>query len=154
MVTVKASPTIITTASFCAGNVVGSAIPQDSAVLSGGYNESGTITFTLTAPDHTVVDVETVTPHGNGTYKTANTQAATQVGTYIWTASYAGDVLNQAAHDQGGLAEQVTTIKASPVITTTPNITCRLPGDGVVPDRHGHLIRRIQPEGDDHFHAV
>ena len=38
-----------TTASFLAGSttVVGSAIPEDSAVLSGGYNETGTITFTL-----------------------------------------------------------------------------------------------------------
>ena len=118
---VAASPTLVTTASFSAGNVVGSAIPQDSAVLSGGYDESGTITFTLTAPDHSVVDSETVTPSGDGTYTTSNMNVATEVGTYTWTVGYAGDGLNNGAADQGGTAEQVTTIQASPSITTTPS---------------------------------
>jgi len=76
-----ASPTLVTTASFTAGNVVGSAIPQDSAVLSGGYHESGAITFTLTAPDGSVVDTEQVTPNGDGVYTTSNANVATQVGT-------------------------------------------------------------------------
>ena len=78
--TIKASPSLITTASFLAGSttVVGSAIPEDSAVLSGGYSETGTITFTLTAPDNTVVDTEMVTPNGDGTYTTSNANVATQ----------------------------------------------------------------------------
>ena len=54
--------------------------PADSAVLSGGYSETGTITFTLTAPDNTVVDTEMVTPNGDGTYTTSNANVATQVG--------------------------------------------------------------------------
>ena len=120
MTTIKASPSLITTASFLAGSttVVGSAIPEDSAVLSGGYNETGTITFTLTAPDNTVVDTEMVTPNGDGTYTTSNANVATQVGTYVWTVSYAGDGLNNGTVDQGGAAEKVTTIKASPAINT------------------------------------
>ena len=104
-------------------NVVGSAIPQDSAVLSGGYNESGPLTFTLTAPDNSVVDTETITPNGDGTYATSNTNIATQVGTYTWTVSYAGDGLNNPASDQGGTAEQVTTVKASPTISTSASET-------------------------------
>ena len=42
----------------------------DSAVLSGGYNETGTITFTLTAPDGSTVDTETIAVNGDGTYTT------------------------------------------------------------------------------------
>ncbi len=98
---------------------MGSAIPQDSAVLSGGYQESGPLTFKLTAPDNSVVDTETVTPNGDGTYTTSNTNVATQVGTYTWTVSFAGDRLNNPANDQGGTAEQVTTVKASPTVVTT-----------------------------------
>ena len=44
---------------------------KDSATLAGGYNETGIITFTLYAPDGTtVVDTETATVYGNGTYST------------------------------------------------------------------------------------
>jgi hypothetical protein len=123
LITIKASPTLVTTASFAAGNVVGGAIPQDSALLSGGFNESGTITFTLTAPDKSVVDTETVMPNGDGTYATANANIATQVGTYTWAVNYAGDGLNNPANDQGGAAEQVATVKASPTISTSAGDT-------------------------------
>src|SRR3989442_9724473 len=92
---------------------------QDSSVLPGGHKESGTISFTLTAPDSTIVDTETVTPSGDGTYTTSNSNVAKQVGTYTWTVNYAGDALNNAAKDQGGKVEQVTTVKASPTLVTT-----------------------------------
>jgi uncharacterized repeat protein (TIGR01451 family) len=133
---VKASPTLVTTASFQTGNsIAGSAIPGDSAVLSGGYQESGTLTFTLTAPDKSIVDTETVTPNGNGTYSTSNAIIATQVGTYTWSVIYAGDGFNNAASDQGGAAEQLTTIKASPSITTTAGETAGgLVGSAVLSD--------------------
>ena len=98
-----ASPTLLTSAFFSAGNVVGSAIPQDQAVLSGGYKESGAITFTLYAPDNTVADTQTIIPSGDGTYTTSNASVATQVGTYTWKVSYAGDGLNNGpVADQGG----------------------------------------------------
>ena len=113
-----ASPTLFTTASEAPGNIVGTAIPQDSAVLAGGFSATGTITFMLHAPNNTVVDTETVSVNGNGTYSTSNSQVATQVGTYTWTAHYSGDLLNHSADDQGGAAEQVTTIKASPTLST------------------------------------
>src|SRR5205814_369670 len=114
---------LVTTASFAAGNVVGSAISQDKAVLSGGYKETGTITFKLYAPDNSVVDTETFTASGDGTLTTANANVATQVGTYTWKASYAGDGLNNGTVDQGGAAEQVTTIKASPSLITTATVS-------------------------------
>jgi deoxycytidylate deaminase len=118
--TVKASPTLVSTASFkTSSNVVGTAIPEDSAVLSGGYQESGSLTFILTAPNNSVVDTQTITPNGDGTYSTTNATIATQAGTYTWTVSFAGDGLNIGAHDQGGAAEQVTTLKASPTLVTT-----------------------------------
>ena len=42
----QATPKLVTVASFSAGNVVGTAIPQDQATLSGGYNSlsGGSIT--------------------------------------------------------------------------------------------------------------
>ena len=46
----KAQPKLVTVGSFSAGNVVGTAIPQDQATLSGGCNISGgSITFNLQA---------------------------------------------------------------------------------------------------------
>jgi hypothetical protein len=117
----KASPTLLTTASFKAGsgNLVGVAIPEDSATLSGGNQETGPLTFTLYAPDNTVVDTQTITPNGDGTYATSNTNVATEAGTYTWKVAFAGDNYNNAAQDQGGAAEQVTTVKASPTLVTT-----------------------------------
>ena len=110
----------MTSAFFSAGNVVGSAIPQDQAVLSGGYKESGAITFTLYAPDNTVADTQTIIPSGDGTYTTSNSGVASEVGTYTWKVSYAGDGLNNGpVADQGGSAEQVSTVPASPTLLTS-----------------------------------
>jgi uncharacterized repeat protein (TIGR03803 family) len=101
-----ASPTISTTAGGTA--VLGSGTPlTDSATLSGGYNETGSITFTLYAPDgSTVVDSETVTVSGNGTYNTPNGYVPTSTGTYQWVASYSGDANNNSA------------ISSTPTLTT------------------------------------
>ncbi|HZL34049.1 MAG TPA: SdrD B-like domain-containing protein [Tepidisphaeraceae bacterium] len=125
LTTVAASPTLKTTASDPAGSVVGIAIPQDSAVLSGGYNVASgtvapTIVFTLTAPNGSVADTQTVNVTGDGTYSTSNTNVATQVGTYTWTAVYGGNALNSVAHDQGGACEQV--IVTAPILGTISGI--------------------------------
>jgi hypothetical protein len=122
VVVTKATPKIITSASFVSGNVVGSAIPQDTAILSNGFNETGVLHFTLTGPGG-FVDSEDVAVNGNGTYHTSHLNVATLVGTYTYTVSYAGDALNLAAVDQGGSAEQVTTVKASPKIVTCASLT-------------------------------
>ena len=132
----KASPSIVTAASFRngTGNVVGSAIPEDSAVLSGGYQESGPITFTLTAPNGSTADTEVITPSGDGTYSTSNANVATQVGTYTWHVSYAGDALNNPANDQGGSAEQIKVVPASPAISTNATETTNVVGTATTSD--------------------
>src|SRR5207248_3331537 len=63
-----------------------------------------------------------VTFSGDGTYSAPNTVLATQVGTYTWHATYNGDGLNNAAAD-GGTNESLTTVKASPAISTQASET-------------------------------
>ncbi len=68
----------------------------DSATLSKGSNPTGTITFTLYAPDgKTGVYSEKVTVTGNGTYTTPNGLVPSKAGTCQWTASYSGDSSNK-----------------------------------------------------------
>ena len=107
----------------------------DSAVLSGGYNPTGTIIFYLFAPGTTAnysgtgsVFSDTVTVNGDATYTTAGgtktgSAVPTVAGTYQWVAVYnSGDGNNIGVHDQGGTAEQETvTGPASPSISTTPS---------------------------------
>ena len=107
--TVKASPSISTKASEN-GNVVNAAQLSDSVTVTGGYNPTGTVTFTLTKPDGTTVPAGSVTIAGDGTYTVSPSVLATQVGTYTWHATYAGDSLNNGAVDQGGAAEQLTVV--------------------------------------------
>jgi uncharacterized repeat protein (TIGR01451 family) len=54
--------------------------------------------------------------------------ALSEVGTYTWSASYSGDSLNNGAVDNGH-NESVTSIKASPAITTTPSESTGSVGD-------------------------
>ena len=105
----------------------GSPTLMDSGTLTGGFNPTGSLTFTLYAPDGTtVVDTETVTVSGNGTYSTPTgyTLPATGVvvGTYQWVASYSGDPNNDPASTTEG-DEPVTVAPASPTISTTANPT-------------------------------
>ena len=97
-----ASPTITTTASGAV--VAGGGVPlTDAATVSGGYYPTGTITFTLTAPDGvTVMDAETVTVNGDGTYTTPNGFVPILTGTYEWVASYSGDGNNKPAASTTG----------------------------------------------------
>ncbi len=68
----------------------------DSATLAGGYHETGTLTFTLESPSNSVVDTETVTVNGNGTYSTPNGYLPSATGTYHWQVVYSGDGNNNA----------------------------------------------------------
>ena len=95
-------------------------------MLAGGLNPTGSIVFTLTGPGgFTFTQTDPV--NGNGTY-TASTPLATTgtvAGTYSWSVTYEGDVNNNAASDQGGVAEQTVVSPANPTIVTTasPAIT-------------------------------
>jgi hypothetical protein len=109
-VVTPATPSIVTT-SNPTGTVtfVGTAIPvTDSAVVSGGYYETGSLVFTLTGPGGFSY-TQTDTLHGNDTYTASTTLPATMaMGTYTWTVTYAGDANNNPANDQGDSAEQFT----------------------------------------------
>jgi uncharacterized repeat protein (TIGR03803 family) len=65
----------------------------DTATLSGGVNPTGTITFTLVAPDGTtVLDTESLPVNGDGTYATSFLPSAPR--NYEWTVTYSGDLDN------------------------------------------------------------
>lgn len=106
----------------------------DSATLSGGSAPTGTITFTLVANSGPVVDTETVTVNGNGTYTTPTgftlPTTGTAAGTYQWNATYSGDGNNNAFSDTGSPSERVVVSPASPTLTTTPNPTTATAGSG------------------------
>ncbi len=121
-----ASPTIATTPSPTSVTLSSATPPllTDSATLADGYHPTGTITFTLFLGS-TLVDTETATVTGNGTYTTPTgytlPTTGTVTGTYQWDASYSGDTNNNAVSDNNAANEQVTVNPASPTITTTPS---------------------------------
>jgi hypothetical protein len=143
-VVTAASPTITTTANPTT-EVVGTAALKDSATLSGGFNPTGTITFTLTSPSSTVVDTETVAVTGNGTYTTPTGAVPATTGTYHWVASYSGDA-NNSAVASGASAEPVVITAASPTITTTANPTTEVVGTAALKDS-ATLSGGVSPTG-------
>jgi hypothetical protein len=101
---------------------------NDTAVLAGGFNPTGTITFTLFYNGGTTpVDTETVTVNGDGAYTTpvgfTLPTTGTVTGTYQWDASYSGDSNNTAVSDNNDPTERVTVSAASPALTTAPTPT-------------------------------
>jgi uncharacterized repeat protein (TIGR01451 family) len=123
---VKNSPTIVTTPDPTSVTLPASGPLTDSAVLSGGFNPTGTITFTLVYNGSTV-DTEMVTVSGNGTYSTPTgytlPSSATVTGTYQWNASYSGDSNNNQTSETNDVSERVTVNPAAPDISTTPSET-------------------------------
>jgi hypothetical protein len=132
-----ASPTLVTTASPAAVTLDSGVAPTltDSAVLSYGNSETGTITFTLTGPDGvTVLDTESRTVHGDDTYSTPDgyrLPATAIPGTYTWSARYSGDGNNKPAYDQGDSAEQTVVTVTPTLVTTASPTTAAL--DGSIP---------------------
>jgi len=126
---IPASPTLVTNASTTGNGVVGTDTTCDSATLSGSFNGTGTITFTLTAPDSSTSQVGSpVAVTGDGTYDSPSCPLLTQVGTYTWHAVYSGDSLNNGAEDNGA-NESVTSNPTTPTIVTTQD-----PASGSVGD--------------------
>jgi hypothetical protein len=121
----KASPAIATVPSQ--GGAVGTTV-TDTAIVAGGDNPTGTITFQLYGPSATAscsgtaVFAGTVPVSGDGSYTIPTGFIPSEAGTYWWTANYGGDTNNDpiaSACDR----EQVTLTKASPAITTVPAAT-------------------------------
>ena|GEM_PF-1475788 len=89
-ITTQASPTATVGTPF-----------NDVATISGGFNPTGTLTFTLFGPDNDTctgapVFTSTVPVNGNGSYPSTSFTAS-QPGTYRWIASYSGDANNAPA---------------------------------------------------------
>ncbi len=91
----KAQPDITTTPNPATATV-GMNL-KDTAVLSGGTNPTGTITFTLYDGSANVAHTEQVAVSGNGTYSTPSGHVATSQGTWHWKAEYTGDANNLPA---------------------------------------------------------
>jgi hypothetical protein len=85
----------------------------DSATLSGGSSPTGTIAFSLFAPNDTTcataVFTSTRAVTGNGPYSSTGFNTAA-VGDYRWTASYGGDANNGAVASGCGAANQTVTV--------------------------------------------
>ena len=82
-------------------------ILTDTATLSGGFEETGTITFDLYAPGGVVpIDTESVTVSGNGPYTTpvgyTLPTTGTVTGTYQWVVTYSGDGNNNGVASANG----------------------------------------------------
>jgi hypothetical protein len=109
-----AAPTVATTAS--AGVPLGAAI-SDSAVLSAGFNPTGTITFVLFGPDNATcagppIFTSTVLVTGNGTYGSGNF-TPTMPGTYRWIANYSGDASNAAVANACNAANESVQVSSA-----------------------------------------
>jgi hypothetical protein len=91
---------------------------KDSATLSGGYFETGSLTFTLHAPGGAILDTETVTVLGNGVYMTPTGFTPSTSGTYQWDASYSGDGNNNPVSENNDSHEQAV---VGPTLSTTPS---------------------------------
>ena len=120
------SPASLTLVTIASPNVTlptgppGTVTLRDAAFLLGGQSPTGALVFTLTGPNGFSF-TEDVTVSGNGAY-TASTvlpTTGTVTGAYTWTAAYSGDGNNNAANDQGGIAERTVVSPASPTLVTT-----------------------------------
>jgi uncharacterized repeat protein (TIGR01451 family) len=119
----KTSPTLSTVQDPAVGNVGDTY--KDKAILSGSTAGAGTsITWKLyDAADcgGTVLDTETVSTNGDGTYETPVGFAIHSAGTYYWVASYLGDANNNNAGPTGCNDEPVTVNGAAIHIVKTPD---------------------------------
>src|ERR1700680_1930079 len=123
----QAVPGVVTTAS--GGVVLGGGI-SDTAVLSGGFNPTGAITFTLFGPNdaacaNPAIFSATVVVNGDGSY-VSDPFTPTTAGTYRWIANYSGDANNTATANACNAAnESVVVTQGTTTLTTnaSANVT-------------------------------
>ncbi|MCA1683925.1 MAG: Ig-like domain repeat protein, partial [Actinobacteria bacterium] len=116
-----ASPQIVTVASPAPAVLPGPV--TDTATLSGGFQPTGTITFTLFGPgDPTcagppIFTSAPVPVNGNGDY-VSPPFVITAGGTYQWIAAYSGDDNNDPVTTACGDPNESVTAQSSPTIVT------------------------------------
>jgi hypothetical protein len=126
---VVVGPAITTTPSTTSVTLADSTVTlTDTATLSGATNPTGTITFTLVAPDKsTTVDSESVLVSGNNSYSTPTgytlPTTGNATGTYQWNVSYSGDANNISVSDNNASGEQVAVASAAPTLSATAGNT-------------------------------
>lgn len=124
------APSISTQAS--ASVPLGGAV-TDAAILSGGSNPGGTITFKIFGPNNPTctgnpLSTTSVTVKGNGTYTSAPF-TPTAPGTYTFSVAYGGDAANAVALSACGAAHETVAVGVSlPAITTQASAGITLGG--------------------------
>jgi uncharacterized repeat protein (TIGR01451 family) len=147
----KATPSMATQANFTSGSgdLSSSPVLSDTATLTnvhtgtGGVPAGETVNFSLFGPFATGVTpscggtplfTSTGTLSGSGTMYTATsgTHAVTATGTYVWTASYAGDAFNNSASEGCNGTNESSTISTPLLsITKVADKTTVNAGDGI-----------------------
>ncbi len=119
----KATPTVTTVAS--PGVVVGGRI-NDSAVLTGAFKPSGTVTFRLYGPsDATCAAAPVFTSTVPETTPTVSSVfSPTAAGTYHWVATYNGDVSNATASSGCADPTEAVVVTASGATAPPGTPTC------------------------------
>ena len=139
-----ASPKLTTTPGGTV--VIGSGAKlTDSATLSGGYFPLGTITFTLYNPNNIVVDTETATVNGNGTYNAPSGYLPTSPGTYQWVARYSGDVNNNCVLSAKG--DEPECVKAQVIVVAMDKSPTMPQSVEVVDGSTGAVLSQFIPYG-------
>jgi hypothetical protein len=135
VIVTKATPILTTTPSPDVPIDSGDGV-SDEGTLSGGFEPTGTLTFSLfensTCTSELLSDVE---PLSGGSASSVDT-VPNVVGTYYWQVTYSGDDNNVAITGRcGGTSsdpETVHVVKATPSISTTPSAS--VPSGGGVTD--------------------
>ena len=126
----KASPTLSTQAS--AGGPEASTAVTDTATLTGGFNESGDITFNLEDASNNVVFTSIKAANGNSPV-TSDSYTPAEDGIYHWVVSYAGDSYNNGpiTDDGSSSTEQVIITEVTPTLTTSASPNTATVGETV-----------------------
>ena len=122
-VTIGKDPTAVTTAAS-AGGVVGTLIHDTAKVtVTGGFNPTGTVTFTLFGPGVTTCTgtplfTSTVDLSETGTATSGTFSGTAKAGTYNWIATYSGDADSASSTSKCGAEPVVITASGVQGITT------------------------------------
>ena len=155
----KAVPTLASTSSgsTALGGQIG-----DIGTLAGGFSPAGTIAFRVYGPDDPAcsgIPIWTSAPiavAGNGSYAPPPF-TPTEAGTYVWTADYSGDSMNEGATSDCGEADASITVLPPVIERTTPIPDPTLtpaPGGGVVLHYTATHPRRPNALGGGHWTFV